>query len=191
MSESCGYTILSPIKRKTDEIWMDQTNDESVDLIGKWDPGQPNGQELQKCAMYNAKSGKFYDDACSFKLCFMCSWSSKPKFTLKGLCDDSKIDRHYVLLPEETHDGHVIFSGYEKNFIIFDRKWQSWSITDGKVGIDGIDGIIHDKILGTFTPDAFTNQLPVGRQIWKLMEKGCNETLPLKLTHVSKSLFET
>ena len=122
VSQSCGYGILSPIKKKKDEGWMDQTNSELVNLVGKWDPGQPNGQELQNCAMFNPKTGKYFDDACSFKFCFMCSWSSKPKFTLKGLCDDSKIDHRYVLLPEETHDGHVIFSGYEKNFIIFNRE---------------------------------------------------------------------
>ena len=146
MSDSCEYTaLLTPIKRQKDETWIDLTTYAEADLVAKWDAGQPNGQELQKCAMFNTKTGKFYDDACSFKLCFMCSWSSKPKFILKGLCSDSKIDRQYVLLPEETHDGHVIFSGYEKNFIIFKKKLGSWFITDGIVGIDGIEGIIHDR----------------------------------------------
>ena len=36
---------------------------------------------------------------------------------------------------------------------------------------------------------AFSNQLPVGKKNWQLTEQGCNGTLPLKLTHVSKKLY--
>ena len=179
-TEECGKVLITPIKRQIDESWKDLSTNELVDLNGKWDVGQPNGQELQECAFFNLNTGNFYDDTCSTKVCFVCAWSYKPKFLLKGLCSDSKIDHQYVLVPKPPHDGHVIFSGYERNYIIFNKELSSWLITDTLPA----ENVMPENVFGSYKPDAFTNQLPTGKKIWQLTEEGCNGTLPLKLTHV-------
>ena len=191
MSQSCGDQLLiTPIGRQIDNTWMDLSNNETVSLnTDMWDVGQPNGEELQECALFNVITGKFFDDSCTVKYCFLCSWRYKPKFTLKGLCSDSKVDYQYVLLPQKTYDEHVIFSGYQRNYMIFNKELGSWLIIGDKFVPS--DGVMPKIISGKFSPDAFTNQLPVGKQIWQLTEQGCNETLPLKLTHVSLKLLHT
>ena len=189
VSQSCGDQLLiTPIGRQIDNTWMDLSNNETVSLnADMWDVGQPNGEELQECALFNVITGKFFDDSCTVKYCFLCSWRYKPKFTLKGLCSDSEVDHQYVLLPERTYDEQFIFSGYERNYIIFNKELGSWLI----IGDEFVpsDGVMPEIVLGNFSPDAFSNQLPVGKKNWQLTEQGCNGTLPLKLTHVSKTLY--
>ena len=84
-TEECGKVLITPIKRQIDESWKDLSTNELVDLNGKWDVGQPNGQELQECAFFNLNTGNFYDDTCSTKVCFVCAWSYKPKFLLNWI----------------------------------------------------------------------------------------------------------
>ena len=74
----------------------------------------------------------------------------------------------------------VIFSGYERNYIIFNKELSSWLITDALPA----ENVMPENVFGSYKPDAFTNQLPTGKKIWQLTEEGCNGTLPLKLTHV-------
>ena len=49
-----------------------------------WLPRQPNGGSLQKCATFDAENGLYYDDSCSYKSCFICSWKYQPVFKLRG-----------------------------------------------------------------------------------------------------------
>ena len=81
--------------------------------------GQPNGQNLQECITYDPFQRVFYDEECSRKQCFACSWDHRPAFVLRGLCANTDIEKRYILLPQKTFDGHVTLAGYERNSIIY------------------------------------------------------------------------
>ena len=90
----CKY-LIAPIHRKLDGTWFDSNTDELINMEKMWRPGQPNGGNLQECALYHGEDGNYYDDQCSYKSCFVCSWDKRPVFTLRGLCTDSNIDMKY------------------------------------------------------------------------------------------------
>lgn len=95
-----------------------------------WIPGEPNGGDLQDCTTYDVNNGKFYDDTCSYKSCFVCSWKNNPIVTLKGLCQNSDIDQNYIVLPQHIFNGRAYFLGFGRNSIIFDKKSRSWLIIE-------------------------------------------------------------
>ena len=165
------------------ESWVDQN--ENVFLQNSlWSPGQPNGGDIQKCSTYNIDSGKYYDDSCFYKACFVCSWKYLPLFTLRGLCAKSQIDTQFVLRPQLEFDKDLYFYGVGENNIIFDKEKHSWLIVEDKtqdlIGSENTP-IRPKNILGTLWSD--NRHTPVGTQLWNLTD-GCNNLLPLKLTSV-------
>ena len=174
-----------------DGTWFDSNTDELINMEKMWRPGQPNGGNLQECALYHGEDGNYYDDQCSYKSCFVCSWDKRPVFTLRGLCTNSNIDVKYVMLPQYTYDGTIIFFGFEKNNIIFSQEMNSWLIVE-----DSIDDLLESsittkpsKIVGTLTLDKMNNRLPIGKQFWNLT-KFFKTIQSLKLTGVSLSLLK-
>ena len=168
------------------ESWVDQN--ENVFLQNSlWSPGQPNGGDIQKCSTYNIDSGKYYDDSCFYKACFVCSWKYLPLFTLRGLCAKSQIDTQFVLRPQLEFDKDLYFYGVGENNIIFDKEKHSWLIVEDKthelIGPDNTSAR-PKNILGTFwldNPDS--HHTPVGTQMWNLTDR-CNTLLALKITSV-------
>ena len=174
-----------------DGTWFDSNTDELINMEKMWRPGQPNGGNLQECALYHGEDGNYYDDQCSYKSCFVCSWDKRPVFTLRGLCINSNIDIEYVMLPQYTYDGTIIFFGFEKTNIIFSQEMNSWLIVE-----DSIDDLLEtlnttkpSKIVGTLTLDKMNNRVPIGKQFWNLTEN-CKTIQSLKLTGVSLSLLK-
>ena len=151
-----------------------------------WEPGQPNGQDLQQCIQFSPSTGKFNDKSCSFKTYFVCKWINESVFVLRGLCKTAEIDEKYVLLPDVTYDGNLFFFGFETTNIIYRKDMNSWLIV-----MDLLDDLIKpeglkepSKIIGAFQPDKFGNQMPIGRHVWNLTTPDCNGMVPLKLTVV-------
>ena len=181
--------FIAPFRRMPNETWVDQNKNDMLP-DSSWNPGQPNGGDLQKCSTYSMITGKYYDCSCLYKSCFVCSWKYQPLFTLRGLCTKSQIDTQFVLRPKLDFDKNVFFYGVGKNSIIFDEEKQSWLIVEDKIYelIGPENSPARPKnILGILWLDDSENHhihTPVGTQKWNLTDK-CNNVLPLKLTSVS------
>ena len=171
----------------SNESWVDQN--ENIFLNNSlWSPGEPNGGDIQKCSVYNIISGKYYDDSCLYKACFVCSWKYQPLFTLRGLCAMTQLDTQFILRPQLEFDKDLFFYGVGKNNIIFDQEKHSWLIVEDKdhevIGPENTS-VRPKNILGSLWLDSSdSHHTPVGTNKWNLTDK-CNTVLPLKLTHVS------
>ena len=182
----CVKYFIAPFMRMPNESWVDQSENIMLDN-NLWSQGQPNGGDFQKCSTYTV-DGKYYDDSCLYKGCFICSWKYQPLFTLRGLCAKSQIDTQFVLRPQLEFDKNVFFYGVGKNNIIFDEEKQSWLIVDDKdhelIGTENTSAR-PKNILGTlWLGNSDRHHTPVGTQLWNLTDR-CNSLLPLKLTSVS------
>ena len=121
--------MISPIKKNGSGNLIDQISDKTVHLDGDmWEPGEPNGLDLQQCIEFDAMTGEFDDESCSFKTCFICKWINEPVFLLRGLCKTSEIDEKYVLLPDVTYDDSLFFFGFGHYNIIYSKDMNSWLI---------------------------------------------------------------
>ena len=183
----CGNVFIAPFRRMPNESWVEENENIMLDN-SLWEPGQPNGGDVQKCSIYRLSSGKYFDVSCLYKSCFVCSWKYHPLFTLRGLCPMSQIDTQFVLRPQLEFDKNVFFYGVGKNNIIFDQEKHSWLIVEDEdyelIGPDNTS-VRPKNILGTLWLDSSDSHLtPVGTHKWNITDK-CNSVLPLKLTHVS------
>ena len=149
----------------------------------QWDDGQPNGEDLQCCVSIRLKPLRYYDDNCSVKNQFICSWNSKPVFTLRGLCKNSNIDTSFVLYPYFPINGQVIFYGYRDTKIYFDKLNNSWNVAR--------QSFLDNSSLAVYSPDRFGNQLPIGQNNWLLHENECRGHRTMKLTRVRKEQLRT
>ena len=97
--------------------------------------------------------------------------------------------KQFVLLPQYTHHGNVVFFGFGENSIIFNELTVSWHIIKSKDDDLFTSNLSYDgkraTTIGSFQLDkSIIQRLPVGTHDWNLMEE-CGKILPLKLTHVS------
>ena len=150
--------------------------------------GEPNGGDLQNCTTYDVNNGKFYDDTCSYKSCFVCSWKNNPIVTLKGLCQNSDIDQNYIVLPQHIFNGRAYFLGFGRNSIIFDKKSRSWLIIEDTVSDLLKEKKEPQKIMGSYKVEKNSIDIPIGSHLWNLTGH-CNKVMTLKLTHVSKICY--
>ena len=177
------------------ESWFDQNENIIVHLHDSlWFPGEPNGGDFQKCSSYRSSNGKYDDNSCLYKSCFVCAWKYQPLFTLRGLCPKTQIDTQFVLRTQLEFDKNVVFYGVGTNSIIFDQKAHAWLIVDDKdhelIG-PGNTSAIPKNILGTLWLDSSdSHHTPVGTHKWKLTDR-CNNILPLTLTKVSYRINKT
>ena len=178
------------MRRSSNGSWMNQNNNEIVDMKNLWDSRSPIGGDLNKCTGFSANDCKYYATYCNSKRYFICTWKNTPIFTLRGLCTNTQVDYQFVLLPEKTFSGNVFFFGIIENNIIFNQETSSWLIV--KNGRDEIyKGISTDSldVVGTFKPDqSNAHQLPVGIHFWNLTEN-CNKVMQLKLTQVRNEII--
>ena len=179
--------MISPIKKNGSGNLIDQISNKTVHLDGdRWKPGQPNGLDLQQCILFDASTGEFDDESCSFKRCFICKWLREPVFFLRGLCKNSEIDEKYVLLPDVTYDDNLFFLGFGDYNILYCKAMNSWLIVK-----DQMDDLIKpdgtkepSNIIGAFQPKKYGNQLPIGKHKWNITTAECDGMVPLKLTAV-------
>ena len=182
---------MAPIRRSSNESWINQNNNRIVDMEHLWAHREPNGGDLQKCSGFYSNDCKYYDDLCKSKTCFICAWKNAPVFNLRGLCIDTQVGSQYVLLPEKTFGGNIFFFGLRHTNILFNQETSSWLIvTDKMKEIFKPGGISTDSldVVGTFKPDqSKAHHLPVGTHFWNLTDN-CNKVLQLKLTHVRNEI---
>ena len=136
-----------------------------------------DGQGIQQCVRYKPESGIMDDEICDSLRCSICMWEGNVKFVLKGLPKDSKIDKKYMLVTTENHQGNLIFYGYEFTNILFDPSTDRWIILEKEQ-----EGNV--TILGYYKPTSDLLFYPVGVKPWNLMELGGSDVVSLKLTLV-------
>ena len=107
---------------------------------------------------------------------------------MQGLCGKSEVDEQFVLLPEQSYNGNIIFFGFGGTNIIFDKETKSWMIIkdNAKKLSENGHNLDSTSIIGIFQPELSHlrgHLLPVGRNFWNLTDD-CNQILPLKLTNV-------
>ena len=147
-----------------------------------WYPNEPNGGNIQECAVFLATHGNYDDDTCSSKSCFICVWKDIPIFTLRG-----KLNQRFVLLPQVSAGGNVFFFGLGETNIVYNKEAKSWLIVKEFMVELIKPGYQPSEIVAKFQPDKSSSHfLPVGTNSWHLTD-GSNKVLPLKLTHVSIS----
>ena len=144
-----------------------------------WYPNEPNGGNIQECAVFLAAHGNYDDDTCSFKSCFICVWKDFPIFTLRG-----QLNQRYVLLPQVSAGGNIFFFGLGETNIVFNKEAKSWLMVK-EFMVKLIEPDYQPlEIVATFQPEeSRSHVLPVGTNSW-LLTDGSNKVLPLKLTHV-------
>ena len=117
---------MTPIRRSSNESWINQNNNRIVDMEHLWAHREPNGGDLQKCSGFYSNDCKYYDDLCKSKTCFICAWKDAPVFTLRGLCTNTQVDEQFVLLPEKSFGGNLFFFGIGYTNILFNQETRSW-----------------------------------------------------------------
>ena len=176
------------MRRSSNGSWINQNNNEIVEMDHLWDSRSPNGEDLEKCTGFSGCDSKYFDTPCKSKTGFICAWKDSPLFTLRGLCTNTQVEKEFVLLPEKTFGGNVFFFGIEKNNILFNLETSSWQIVKNKAKEIFKTGEISTEsldVVGIFEPDWDSDHyLPVGTHFWNLTEN-CNKVLQLKLTGVS------
>ena len=144
-----------------------------------WYPNEPNGGNIQECAIFLATRGNYDDDTCSAKFCFIRVWKDFPLFTLRG-----KVNQKFVLLPQESAGGNVFFFSLGETNMVFNKDAESWLIVKESMGELTKPGYQPSEIVAKFQPDkSSTRILPVGTNSWHLTDES-NKVVPLKLTHV-------
>ena len=175
------------MRKSSNGSWINQNDNEIVDMDHLWDSRSPNGNDLEKCTGFMANDSKYFDTPCKSKECFICAWKDTPLFNLRGLCTNTQVDEQFVLLPEKNFGGNLFFFGFGNTNILFSQETRSWLIV--KNGLEEIfkpGGISTDSlnVVGTFKPDqSNAHHLPVGTHFWNLTEN-CNKVMQLKLTKV-------
>ena len=93
----------------------------------------------------------------------------------------------YVLLPDYMYDDHIYFFGLRYNNILFSKEKNSWLIVEDYTSfLFQPNGTRKrpTKIIGSFKPDKFSNQMPFGNQLWNLTDDECGDIRQLKFTSV-------
>ena len=97
VSKSCGKTkVIWASVYKVNGTWVHYNNhSKEVGAIGK--RIDSDGNDLQKCAFYKTVLKTYGDIKCISKYCAFCTWEKKIQFTLRGLCEKTSIEDHFVL----------------------------------------------------------------------------------------------
>ncbi len=139
-----------------------------------WQPGQPNGGDLQFCLTMHTSSGKktIWDDNCLIHACFGCLFEDLPKVSLRGdVCSASKIDRSYFLV---TYKSAIFFRGFSGTRVELGEDRNSWKVLNDK-----------DERIGYLEGEDPTT--PMGKGSWKFND--CSTATNTSLLKVTKVLI--
>ena len=178
----------SPLRRSSSGSWIDYYTNQTVNLDELWHKDEPNGKELEDCSTYT-KTGEFIDVTCDgYKACSVCLWRKEPIFTLRGLCRETTIERDYVLKPNITYDNYVVFFGFYRNIIVYNKDMNARLIVADLMEelLDSSGTVKPKSIVGTLMyKDQYQMPfgMPFGLHVWNVTD--CNGNTLGKLTSVS------
>ena len=111
-----------PIYEQPEGTWLDFNDMTSKITNLNWDFDEPNGNDLQQCAGIRFENGHLSDLGCntvSHSVNFICRLEFDTHFTFRGLPPNSGIDDTLLLIARKTFNGHVVFKGYDRGFLLF------------------------------------------------------------------------
>ena len=143
-NSDCSSYLWLPYKKNIDERWalFDGTEESLLPENYKeppwlvWREVQPNGLHLERCTGVEIGGSHFvYDLDCVEKnLCYMCEFEDITYFNIRGFCSNLQniLDLNYLVDMERVSQDlgkGVIWTGYEKSRIMFNKKLKRWTIT--------------------------------------------------------------
>ena len=141
--------------REVEGEWVD-VNTGAPMTWQPWRTGQPNNYGgNENCAVDFRREGKFNDIICSTTYCSICEvMTGGETYELTGACEESNVDRFYVLKSSE------LLSGMTGRNLVFSQADRRWEIVD------------RDGQLMAFVVKA---QLPLGLHPWHFLDTICTD----------------
>ena len=146
-----------------------------------WNPGQPNGGKNQPTTSWILNFNKYllFDQGADAPAICMCQFHQTPVLKLRGLCENSHVDRYFAL---SYNNGNAVFKGLKSSEIIFEENFLM-TLANGQ------KKMLESKAIGSRSP------YPLGKHLWKVLNDSSlckddngNEKL-LKMTGCSDGYF--
>ena len=185
-NEQSGKTLWIGIERMMNDesdYWVNE-NQEKITYRNFRDG---HGKGSDNCVFMLTRSGsstgKWGSAQCSDqsprRVCTLCEFNTKKtKFSLRGLCSDSRHDRTFVL--EKNGTSKPYFKGLSTSIVKWNDNRSSWHLDHLRYNAEG------------FLFDETRVEYPIGRKSWKLDDRKCSlsdsETV-LTLTSCSEDQF--
>ncbi|MPC50328.1 hypothetical protein E2C01_044156 [Portunus trituberculatus] len=121
--------------------------------------GYSTAVESYNCTYMDAfDTGKWAVYPCTLKTCSVCSFDKPSTLRLRGLCENTLLDRIYII--KGVRNGKPFFSGIGNTEIFWDNT--TWMLTD--VLDQGVSGVMKSSSL---------QQYPVGLRTWNIIGDKC------------------
>ena len=147
-----GYT-----DRQEKGVWLDINTGEPATIEG-WSEGEPNNSGGDEhCTMSNVETGKTNDEKCSYEVPSLCFVNKTTSYHLQGTCQNSYIDRYYVLQSARK------LAGYIQTQMIWSEENSRWEIVN----------LLTTTVAAYFNE---TSDLPLGSHQWHFQDgSGCKD----------------
>lgn len=117
-------------------------------------PGYSKAVDSYDCTFMDSfVPGKWAVYPCSLKTCTVCSFDKLSNLRLRGLCEDTMLDRMYVI--KGVRNGKALFSGIGNTEIFWDNT--TWVIAD----------LLHPEVSGRMEMTGLM-QYPLGLRRWNI-----------------------
>ncbi len=176
---NCSHQLWAPYHKVVgSNVWYNTNTKKSFpggEASFYWQPGQPNGGDLQTCLTMHIIDGKetIWDDSCvNTHCCFGCLFETLPKVSVRGdICSDTKIDRDYFLV---TYKSAIFFRGFSGTILELGEDRNNWKVVNERSEQVG-------HVTGTDTTT------PMGKGLWKFNDcSTATNTSLIKMTQVRK-----
>ena len=158
VENSCGSTFFSGYTDREVEGEFKDVNTDEMMTFTDWQTGEPDdccgGND---CTSFGSISGKMLDIECTTTWCPLCQVPEMTSYHLQGACQDSFIDRFYVLLSSK----HLL--GYMHDKVVWSEDQRRWEI---------VNMISNNKSAHMNS----TSEFPIGTHPWFFTdESGCRD----------------
>ena len=119
----------------------------------------------------------YYDTGCKEPRCSLCHFRGPTHFLLRGIPNESFIDRQYIFIPHEQRTKTIKMVGYTGSKIEWNNEDEQWVIRNGISNTNEIVAYLNIS----------NSHLPIGRHVWYQNGKCKDDVdtpLPLKLSKV-------
>ena len=175
---SSTFAVFSPYWLKDEAGFVDYYNNSAINPE-LWFPGQPNGGMEAPLAVWNPAVEKYllFDYGYTQGTC-MCQFDNSPILTLRGLCEQTDVDKLFVL--KYSH-GDIIFKGIRNSKLTKVKDSVTISYQDRLV--------MEGKIMGTIPYPIGKLWLRVTDNAISCNEGKVNDSVALKLTACPDGYF--
>ena len=168
----------------TEGEWVDFYDRTVVNFSLPWVPDEPNGGNMENCAVLRLSIGMLYDYPChtTWGSACMCERTPAPYLRLRGLCSNSAVKDTLFQPMNNLTDFTKLALVSLRTLIEFDNNDRAWVMTDAESNVTGISRA---------PKESFT----LGRFNWTIIgDTGCNEdgveyTTELKMSGCQEGNF--